>query len=78
MAKRKTMEIEFLKDVHGRMTFASMENPLYIANVEAGKAFRTALNIALEAVLFEAEAYKGYRYLVDYKVDDTARFYYSA
>jgi hypothetical protein len=78
MAKRKTIEIEFLKGVHERMTLGSMENPAHIANVEAGKAFRTAINIALEAALFEAECYKGYRNLVDHKIDDTARFYYSA
>jgi len=76
MAKRKTVTLEFLKDSHERMTRGSLENPAFIANPELGKATRTALNISLESALFEAGNYRGYQYLCDYKIDDTARRYF--
>lgn len=76
MAKRKTLTLEFLKDSHERMTRGSLENPAFIANLEMGKAVRNALNIAIESALFEANDYRGFQYLGDYHVDDTARRYF--
>jgi hypothetical protein len=76
MTKRKTVNLEFLKDSHERMTLGSLENPAFIANIELGKAVRSALNIALESALFEANDYRGFSYIGDYKIDDTARRYF--
>lgn len=73
---RKTVNLEFLKDSHERMTRGSLENPAFIANPEMGKAVRSALNVALESALFEAGAYHGFAYIVDWNVDDTARKYF--
>lgn len=75
MAQRKTVNVETLKDSHERMTIASLQNPLYIANPGEGKAFRNAINIMLESVLHETGNYRGFSYIGVWEVDDTARRY---
>lgn len=75
MAARKTIGLEFLKDSHERMTRGSLENPAHIANPEMGKAVRHALNIAIESALHEAGAYRGFAYIRNWQIDDSARRY---
>lgn len=73
---RKTYDIVALKAIHERMTLGTLENAAFVENVSNGKAMRSAANIMLETVLHETGNYKGFQYLLDHKIDDTARHYY--
>lgn len=73
---RKTIDIEFLKQAHARMTLGSLENQSYIDNPISGKNFRDGINIMLETALHETGNYRGYYYISDYRNDETARQYY--
>ena len=74
MAARKTVSLKSLIKNHRTMTDATLTNPNLAG--EAGKQVRIALNIALETVLHDAGDYRGFKYVNDYTVDDTARHYY--